>query len=277
MKIRFTKMSGAGNDFIVLGPQYVILKDRLQELARKMCPRKISVGADGLILVEKARRDIFMHYLNRDGSEALFCGNGARCLVLYCRMKGLVNGTVSFRSGAGTHTGDVTPQGVRVDMKMPVFIRETAVAVDMGDSGRNQYDVYLVDAGVPHAVIVTHGIDSIDVETVGGRIRHHPAFAPEGANADFVDTAGGEPFQLRTYERGVEKETLACGSGCVAAAFVLRLKHLAGDSVRLKVASGDVLTVEFNAKDQSPGSAYLVGPASIVYEGEIDLEELDHV
>jgi diaminopimelate epimerase len=276
VKLKFTKMSGAGNDFIVLGPEYGPLKGELSQLARRMCPRRTSVGADGLILVEKTGPDLYMHYFNSDGSEASFCGNGARCLVRYCLAKGIAKGPVRFRSGSGMHAGDVGPLGVRVDMRMPALIREVDLRV-RGDSAGGQRHVFLVDAGVPHAVTLAGSVEELDVEVLGREIRRHPDFEPEGANVDFVDSEGDAPFVLRTYERGVEKETLACGSGCVAAALVLRHRRLAGDTVALKVASGDIVTVEF-----SSGQAFLVGPAAIVYDGEIELaatgaKEMDHV
>ena len=273
MKLRFTKMSGAGNDFILLGPEYAPLAGRLSEIARAMCPSHVAVGADGLILVERTGSGLFMHYVNSDGSEASFCGNGARCLVLYCGAKGIASGRVTFRSKSGVHVGEVVPEGIKVDMKAPSLVREITVAVAADGPRQTDYHVHLVDAGVPHAVIFADDVDSVDVEGLGRRVRHHAAFGPEGANVDFIDSSGREPFRLRTYERGVEQETLACGSGCLAGALVLRLKHLAGDSVSLRVTSGDVLTVGFSPD----GQAGLTGPAAIVFEGEMDLKELDHV
>jgi len=166
-------------------------------------------------------------------------------------------------------------------MEMPTLVRQTTVCVE----GR-EYRVHLVDAGVPHAVILSEGIDSIDMNNVGRKIRRDNAFQPQGANVDFIERSAGPPFRLRTYERGVERETLACGSGCVASALVLNLAGLADDPVKLKVASGDVLTVglDLPGNDGSaqpeavsgPGGsarrqAYLAGPARIVYEGEIEV------
>lgn len=270
MKIRFTKMSGAGNDFIFLGPEYAGLKSSLAGLAARLSPRRISVGADGLILVEKTAGGIVMHYFNSDGSEASFCGNGARCLVRYCAEKGIAEPPLDFRTGSGLHRGDLAEEGVRVDMEMPALVRQTTVCVD----GR-EYRVHLVDAGVPHAVVLLDGIGTIDLETVGKKIRWDNAFQPQGANVDFVERSAGSPFGLRTYERGVEKETLACGSGCLASALVINVSGLAGDRVDLKVASGDIITVglDRSSKDRN-AQAFLAGPAAIVYEGEIEVGEL---
>jgi diaminopimelate epimerase len=275
LKIKFTKMSGAGNDFVLLGPEYATLKPRLSWLAARLCPRRVSVGADGLILVERDGQNIFMRYFNRDGSEASFCGNGARCLVRYCLDKGLARGRVAFRSRSGIHTGEATQEGIRIDIEMPVLVRKLAVSVEGGPGGRTTYEIHLIDAGVPHAVTFVQNVAAVDVEALGRVIRYHPDFAPEGANVDFVEAAAGEPFDLRTYERGVEMETLACGSGCVAAALALRLEGRAGDSVRLRVASGDILTVGLASGSQE--AAALAGPAVTVYEGEIEIKEMDHV
>jgi len=266
MKIEFTKMSGAGNDFIFLGPEYTSLKDRSSELARLLCPRGTSVGADGLIMVETSGDGIVMHYFNSDGSEASFCGNGARCLVLFCSIKDIATGEMEFRSGSGAHTGEATGRGVRVSMDAPRFVKDVLLK-----EGGDTYQVTLVEAGVPHAVIFSEGLADVDVEGIGAAIRHRDEFAPDGANVDFVEPAVGH-YLIRTYERGVEQETLACGSGCVAAALALKLKHGAGDVIDLKVASGDVLTVEL--PDGSSGIAHLVGPARVVYEGHAELKEI---
>jgi diaminopimelate epimerase len=204
-----------------------------------------------------------MHYFNSDGSEAAFCGNGARCLVRYCAVKGVAEPPLEFRTGSALHRGELAGSGVKVDMEMPALVRQTTVCID-----RREYRVHLVDAGVPHAVILTDNVGSIDVEAAGRKIRWDSEFQPQGANVDFVERSAGAPFALRTYERGVEKETLACGSGCLAAALVLNLSGLAGEPVELKAASGDVLTVGLARH------AYLAGPATIVYEGEVEAGEV---
>lgn len=267
MKIKFTKMTGAGNDFIFLGPAFEGLKEQGQELARKLCERRKSVGADGLIIVEDAGETLFMRYYNSDGSEADFCGNGARCFVLYAIEKRIREGKVEFDSRAGRHLGEIRPEGVRVSMQAPRLIGDAMLEV-AGDARL----VTLAEAGVPHAVILSEDISAVDVERLGREIRMHEQFQPQGANADFVGTAGRDGFRIRTYERGVEKETLACGSGCVAAALVLRSKNIAGSRSDFRVASGDVLHVEIPRQGEE-GEAYLTGPARIVFEGETDLKE----
>jgi len=267
MKIRFTKMTGAGNDFVFLGPAFAALAGRAPELAVRLCERRNSVGADGLILVDDAGESIFMHYFNGDGSEADFCGNGARCFVHYCIENGLSGDMVEFDTRSGRHLGEMTSEGVRVSMEAPALVGDALLDV----AGGNKL-ITLAEAGVPHAVLISEDVAGIDVERLGREIRMHQQFAPRGANADFVGTGRRDAFPIRTYERGVERETLACGSGCVAAALVLRSKNITGSRTAFRVASGDVLHVELPRKGEH-GEAYLTGPARIVYEGEIDLEE----
>lgn len=267
MKIEFTKMSGAGNDFIVLGPDCIHLLPRAPELAGKLCPRRTAVGADGIIFVDRTGPDVRMHYYNRDGSEAAFCGNGARCLVLFCHVMGLARGQFSFTSGSGLHTGEITDDGVKISMGGATI--RSATMIGAGDV---TYQITFVDSGVPHAVILTKGVEKIDVEAAGRSLRNHSYFGADGANVNFVDITSRKAFGIRTYERGVERETLACGSGCVAAAYVLREKNLAGQHVAFKVASGDVLTVELPAGGEGE-EVYLRGPACIVYHGTVDIKE----
>ena len=264
MRIEFSKMSGAGNDFIVLGPAYSALEAKAPALARRLCPRRTSVGADGLIIVEQSD-GLIMHYHNSDGSEASFCGNGARCMVVFCAAKGLATGEMAFRSGAGRHIGEAARGGARVSMAPAGLEKELSLVVEDGT-----YVIHLVRAGVPHAVVICEKADEVDVDSVGRAIRSHPAFGEEGTNVDFVTRREADAFGIRTYERGVEKETLACGSGCVAAAHLLRNKGLAGDVVTLRVASGDRLRVEL---PQSEGQdSFLVGPARIVFDGSLDID-----
>ncbi len=267
MKVTFTKMTGAANDFVVLGPPYAGLRRSAPDVARRLCERRRSVGADGLIIVDDSGDTLFMHYYNSDGSEADFCGNGARCFVLYCIDKGICSGRVEFASRSGRHLGEVASDGVRVSMDPPRLVGE--IMLDVGGADRL---VTVAEAGVPHAVLIREDVSAVDVEDLGRRIRMHPRFAPAGANADFVGADGRGRFVIRTYERGVEKETPACGSGCVASALVLRSKNMAGSTSVFRVASGDLLRVDLPRAEEE-GWAYLTGPADIVFEGSIDLEE----
>jgi diaminopimelate epimerase len=263
MRIEFTKMAGAGNDFIFLGPEYARLKAVAPDLARRLCARRTSVGADGLVIVERSE-GLVMHYYNGDGSEASFCGNGARCLVLFCETKNIAHGKMEFRTGSGSHTGEVTGDRVRVSVGQVRLLKEFSLDLD-----GSVYDIALAEAGVPHAVIMTEHLDDTDVEKAGRRIRSEPAFGRAGANVDFVEARAPGEFGIRTYERGVERETLACGSGCVAAAYVLHSRGIAGEVVGFHVRSGDYLNVELpHSEDEE---AYLAGPARIVFDGSLEL------
>jgi diaminopimelate epimerase len=264
MVIEFSKMTGAGNDFVVLGPEYASLKSRAPELARRLCERRLSIGADGLILVDTPG-PLFMHYYNRDGSRASFCGNGARCFVLFCKIRGIAGGAVEFDTDSGRHRGEVLDGGVRVSME-PARLAEELSLTAAGTT----YDGHLVRAGVPHAVILLESLDEVDVEGVGRLLRSDPVFGDAGANVNFVSGEAANGFSIRTYERGVERETLACGSGCVAAAYVLREEGRAGDRVALRVASGATLTIE---QPRGEGAATnLVGPADLVFNGRLDIK-----
>jgi diaminopimelate epimerase len=263
-RVEFSKMSGAGNDFVFLGPDHSRLKNEASRLARTLCTRRTSVGADGLVIVEDSN-GLFMHFYNSDGSEASFCGNGARCMVLFCTAKGLASGEMEFGTASGRHTGEVLDRGVRISMPPARLEKEVSL-----EAGGASYDVYLIRAGVPHAVILLDSVEGVDLETTGRMLRSHPLFGEEGANADFVAGTGTGEFAIRTYERGVEGETLACGSGCVAAAHLLRQKGLAGDQVAFRVASGDVLSVDIPRGEGR--DSHLRGPAAIVFEGWIDLD-----
>jgi diaminopimelate epimerase len=264
MMIEFSKMSGAGNDFVVIGPAYSGLVSRAPELARRLCQRRTSVGADGLIVVERADPPS-MHYYNSDGSKASFCGNGARCMVVFCAVKGIADGKVEFRSASGHHVGEVIEGGARVSMVPARVERELSLVV-----GGATYEISLVRAGVPHAVVICEAVDGLDVGSTGRAIRSDQVFGEEGANVDFVAGCDPDDFRIRTYERGVEQETLACGRGCVAAAHLLREKGLAGDEVALRVASGDLLRVELPRI--SGQDTFLAGPACIVFEGSIEID-----
>jgi diaminopimelate epimerase len=266
MKVSFTKMSGAGNDFVVLGPEFASLAGRAGELAKLLCRRRTSIGADGLLLVE-TDPEIVMSYYNRDGTRAEFCGNGARCMVRYCALRGLASGEIEFRTDAGTHRGRVVEGAVSIDVPAPV-VRKDGTA-------RTGHSYTLVEAGVPHAVILVSRVEEVDVEKLGPEIRNDPAFGDRGANVDFVGGSGEGRFGIRTYERGVEQETLACGSGCVAAAGALRWKKTVSGRVEFRVASGAVLSVVQGA--ETPEVVALEGPAELVYEGEIEVKELDDV
>ena len=263
--IRFTKMSGAGNDFIVIDDRAGRLPEPLEALARAMCPRRTAVGADGLIVVEgpKGDEDFSMRYYNADGTEADLCGNGARCAALFAHELGFASGAMRFSTRAGLHDAVVTGDGVRVTMPAPRDVPQS-IEVPLG-AGRVRA-LYLV-IGVPHTVVFHPDVGSVDVAGEGRRIRGDPSAGPAGANVDFVQVVGERRIRMRTYERGVEAETLACGTGSVASAVAACAEGLVSAPVEVETASGEVLRV--HGADGAGGfkDLELEGPAAIVYDG----------
>jgi len=212
------KMSATGNDFIVLDFRRSTLMSRskLSRLAVSLCDRKLGVGADGLLILEPSRKaDFKMRIFNRDGSEAEMCANGLRCVALYGhgRKKNL-----KIETKAGIYEAVITGKNrVRIKMEDPKRLRRDLPIKVNGRRIRVNY----IDTGVPHVVIFVQGLDGIDVESIGRDIRHHRRFRPRGTNVDFVELIDARNIKMRTYERGVEGETLACGTGAVASAIVV--------------------------------------------------------
>jgi len=262
MRLAFTKMSGAGNDFIVVDNRDGSLDEVLTPaLIRRMCSRGISVGADGLLeLRADPEADFRMRYCNSDGLPASMCGNGARCIVRFAVDRGLgKGGSVVFRSDSGTHRGLLGPSGaVRVWMPDPVlrFLSRRLAA----PSGERECS--LVDTGVPHAVIFAADPgDGFEVDAPV--LRRHEAFGPEGANIDYVFPSDGS-LGIRTWERGVEGETLACGTGAVAVAFVASMLDGAALPVELVTRGGGLLSV-----GRDDRGWWLEGEARKVYTAEL--------
>ncbi|WP_310599950.1 diaminopimelate epimerase [Desulfobulbus sp.] len=270
--ISFWKMSGAGNDFIVIDHRKPVIRpEQMAEFARLACRRKFSVGADGLFLLERSdQADFKWRFFNADGSEAEMCGNGARCVARFAYMQGIAAARMRFETLAGIVDATVADTQVTVRMTPPHsfrFDRQLEVAGQM-------LMVHSVDTGVPHAVIFVDDIDAVDVVGLGRQIRFHPAFAPAGTNVDFVGrTANG--CLIRTYERGVEDETMACGTGVVAAALIAAAKGYAGSPVEIVTSGGVALTVHFTGKQgEGAEQVLLKGPAHLIYKGELTAEAL---
>jgi diaminopimelate epimerase len=264
---RFWKMSGAGNDFVVFDNREGTAEALLTgSFVRGICCRGTSVGADGVITLEASDGFPFaMRYWNRDGRTAAMCGNGGRCACVFARLMGAVDGDgpFSFGSDAGEHRGLITgPSSARIWLTDPVvhFLDET---VDYGGSCR----ISLIDTGVRHAVLFTDGQGMAEFDRLAGSLRHNQRFAPGGANVNYAVVTGKNSMRLRTFEKGVEGETLACGTG--AAAVALAARETLGDAVELPleitVGSGQVLTV---GEDES--GWWLQGEARIVYSGILE-------
>jgi diaminopimelate epimerase len=269
-KISFMKMSGSGNDFVVFDSRNRRMKGDLRDFVRQVCRRKVGVGADGVLLIERDRDyDFFMRYYNADGSEAEMCGNGGRCAALFAYTRGIAGKRMSFRSDDGVHEAVIDRDTVSLRMKEPV---QVDLEVPLVLSGR-ELSASFVNSGVPHVVILVEDVEKIDVLELGREIRYLPSFQPEGTNADFAQARGDNSIRVRTYERGVEDETLACGTGCVAAALVMALKRGFASPVACSTAGGEVLNVRFERKGNALSRIFLEGSAVVVYEGKLPVPD----
>jgi len=267
-RISFYKMSGSGNDFVLFDSRGRKIKKDLCEFVRYVCQRRLGVGADGVLFIEKdTDYDFFMRYFNADGSEAEMCGNGGRCAALFAHLKGIAGPVMSFRSHDGIHEAVIEGDSVKLGMKEPV---QVDLEVPLVLSGR-ELSASFVDTGVPHVVILVEDVDRIDVLELGREIRYLPRFQPQGTNADFAQSTTESVVRVRTYERGVEDETLACGTGCVASALVMALKRGFASPIACITAGGEVLKVCFEKKGNVLSKIYLEGRAAVVYEGKLHL------
>jgi len=265
--IRFTKMQGSGNDFILIDARDGGLSGEARAaFARRFCPRALGIGADGVIWIEKDPEfDFRWDFYNADGSKAEMCGNGARCAAVFARRIGAAGERMRFRTLAGPIAASLTPAGARVqltDATLPEEIRALPVA------GR-PLDLWFLNTGVPHAVAPVADLEAVDVRRDGAAIRRHERFAPRGTNANFI-ARDGKGIAIRTYERGVEDETLACGTGSVAAAIVaFRLWNLR-PPVPVRTRGGIVLSIDFREESDRFAGVFLEGPAETVFEGTVD-------
>ena len=269
----FCKMSGAGNDFIIIDHRKVMVPEALMaDFARRVCRRRFSVGADGLFFIEvSSRADFKWRFFNSDGSEAEMCGNGARCVARFAYMHGIAAARMRFETLAGIIDATVADTQVTIAMPLPQAMRlDQEVRI-----GEQHFIVHCVDTGVPHIVLFDDEIDAAKVTDLGRQLRHHPLFAPAGTNVNFV-SGNQEGFRLRTYERGVEAETMACGTGAVACALIAAARGLAQSPVTVLTAGGTPLIVRFGkGNDQGQVEQVLLkGPAHLIYRGEITAEAL---
>ncbi len=268
MQLPFTKMNGAGNDFIILDNRDEKLALDSSRIAL-LCDRHRGVGADGVLAVEPPLQgaDFRMRYYNADGGEAEMCGNGARCFARFARKLGADKSEISFETLAGIIRASFPENEVRVAMSDPHSYRPPIRLDIIG----NTLEVHFVNTGVPHAVVFTDDVEAVDVSKRGAALRYHPAFAPKGTNANFVQVLSPGSIAIRTYERGVEGETLACGTGVCAAALVHHLLTHSPSPVHVKVRGGDTLQVAFEASGGGFHNVTLTGPADFVFDGTISL------
>ena len=259
-RIKFTKMVASGNDFVV------VENDSLS--AKSVCNRKFGIGADGLLVLGKSRvADVKMRIFNSDGSEASMCGNGARCTALFVARKSVHPKKVSIESKAGIIKAEVSKDLVRIRLTEPKVLN---LDIPIKVSGR-LLRVNFINTGVPHAVIFVAGIDKIYVDNIGREVRYHRRFAPAGTNVNFVEVLGRDAIKIRTYERGVEGETLACGTGSTAAALVFALKNNVDRLIKVTTQGKEVLKVYFKKEKNKFSDVWLEGKTRIVYKGEYNV------
>ena len=265
MSLPFLKMHGAGNDFVVIDHRAGGLGPDVAGLVTRLCDRRRGVGADGVLLMERdPELDFAMRYYNADGRLAEFCGNGARCLARLALDLGLGrSGTVRFRTDAGVQAARRSADGRGIELQFG-RVETPATPITLEAAGRT-FEGRLARAGVPHFVIPVERVEWIPVAEWGSALRHHARFAPGGTNVDFVARLGPSRVAMRTYERGVEAETLACGSGAICSA---ASAALAGEKSPIAVvtAGGDELVVTLREADAG-WDVSLTGPAEVAFAG----------
>ncbi len=278
-KISFWKMSGSGNDFVVIDNRKGAIQGNYGHWAKTLCHRQFGVGADGLLLLEKDKSlDFRMVYYNADGSRADMCGNGARCMAFFAHAHRAVPKAFTFRT-------DAYPVGARIQGRV--------VEVSLADAkdykpvvnakvGAKTYRPAFLNTGVPHAVLFVPKADKVFVSGLGQSLRFHKAFGPKGTNVNFVQKIGPNTLRVRTYERGVEGETLACGTGVTASAIAAALRGIVKPPVRCIVAGGDTLIVNFkkpsevrrrtsHGRDVVATHISLKGPVRLTFKGEFNV------
>jgi diaminopimelate epimerase len=270
MTLSFTKMNGAGNDFVVIDNRDLD-KNLTTEQIALLCDRHRGVGADGLLAVEPAESgaDVKFRYYNADGCEAEMCGNGARCFGRYAsRVLGGERDELSFETIAGTLNARFISDNVCIDMSEP-FDLEMNSPVEVDSLGT---PVHNLNTGVPHAVAFVDDLESTDIIKNGAAIRYHDHYSPKGTNANFTSVLAPDHLAVRTYERGVENETLACGTGITACALVHHLLTGTPSPIKINVRGGDTLSIGFQPRsDQTFSKVTLTGPADFVFDGEITI------
>lgn len=275
MNLPFYKLDGAGNDFVGIDMR---AKPRISEpdaatLTRIVCNRYHGVGADGVLIIEDARQpgtDFTMFYLNSDGSIGSMCGNGARCMAVFAHHLGAAKSDMRFMTGAGVHRAEIIEGGSR--LSLPEVNALPDLRKTLGPA-RSITEAFFLQVGVPHAVAFVDDLDLLDVAAVGRELRRDPAFAPAGANANFAEEKDGV-IHVRTYERGVEAETQACGTGSVATAccFATRKGLTGAQRFTVSPTSGMPLEIEFEMTATGFRKVTLTGPAIIRFRGEFEID-----
>lgn len=276
-RIPFYKYSATGNDFILLDNRTKTFRGDETALFEKLCARKTGIGADGMLLIETPRQadcDFTMRYFNRDGRESEMCGNGARASAYHAATTQLAPSAMRFEVSGDLYHAWVENDDVRLLMQTPRDLRMKPGVVSSfnnsplegGQGGVVVEEGGFVNTGVPHYVLFVANVDRVDVETIGRELRHHPAFAPAGTNVNFVERLAPSHVKLRTYERGVEEETLACGTGATATALFTHLIYHDVFPIHIQTCGGEIIL----SRDAATERFVLQGKVERVFIGEFE-------
>lgn len=265
-RLQFTKIEGAGNDFVVIDDRDGVFPVPESNMVLELCARKKSVGADGVILLQKSNSaDFKMRIFNPDGGEPEMCGNGARCIARFAYVNRIAPEKMKIETRAGVLEANILGENVRVLMSNPSDFRKD-INVSLPE---RTLTVDFINTGVPHVVIFVDDIEKTDVASIGKAIRYASEFSPAGTNVNFVCVTGKKEIKVRTYERGVEGETLACGTGMVASCILAGELKGVVSPVKAVAESGDEIIVEYGKESGSFEKVYMTGPARIIYTGEL--------
>jgi diaminopimelate epimerase len=271
-QIEFMKMSGTGNDFILVDNRDGKCPEKdLSHIARKACRRRESVGADGMIFITGSdKHDFAWKFFNSDGSEAEMCGNGGRCVARFALLQGIAGEKMTFDTLAGPVSAEVTGRNVKVLMPVPTGLK---VDIDLPQEP-GWISTSFINTGVPHVVVQVEKINDVQVNEQGRAIRFHSMFKPDGTNANFMNITDENRLYVRTYERGVENETLACGTGAIASSLIAHEKGLVVSPVTVVTSGGEELKIHFLKEEGKFSSVWLEGGTSIIYNGKLNEEAL---
>ncbi len=260
MQIKFYKYQGTGNDFVMIDNRQGFFPKGTIQLIEKLCDRRFGIGADGLILLENdTETDFRMVYYNSDGNESSMCGNGGRCLVAFAKSLNVINDKTTFIAADGLHHATILENGI-VSLQMK----------DVDEVKINEEYVFL-NTGSPHHVTLVNDIENYDVKTNGAEIRYSDLYGNAGSNVNFVNQISNNHFRLRTYERGVEDETLSCGTGATATAIAMNaIGKTNSNAIDINVEGG-TLKVSFEKKGSIYSNVFLEGKAEFVFEGKIEI------
>ncbi|MBW1829961.1 MAG: diaminopimelate epimerase [Deltaproteobacteria bacterium] len=271
--IEFWKMSGSGNDFILIDNRDGQIKEEeMGRLVERACRRRESVGADGVIFVVGSDQyDFGWRFFNADGGEVDMCGNGGRCVARFAFLKGITGPKMTFETKVGPVSAEVNDRIVKVLMPKP-----SGLSMDMNmECQQGWTSIDFINTGVPHVVVHVEDLLNHPIFEQGRDLRYHSRFAPEGTNANFMEIVGPNRLRVRTYERGVEDETLACGTGSIACVLVASVRGaVSGSPVQVETRSGEMLTIHFKKEGNSFEQVELEGSTSLVYQAQLNEEAL---